>query len=67
MDRIDLSVASGDVVSICDSLAAGSVVGEVVVGGVVGDWLLASTADIDGVDLGVGSFVALVSDALAAG
>jgi hypothetical protein len=64
-DRVDLFVASG-VVGIGYLLPAGSVVGVVVVRGVVGDVEPAPTTDLDGVDLGFGSFFALKSDALAA-
>src|SRR5918995_631244 len=49
-DRPDLVVASGDRVGIGYPLAIGSVVGEVVLRRVVGDWLLTSSASIYGVD-----------------
>jgi hypothetical protein len=51
LDRVDLFVASSDEVGIGNTFAAGSIVGPVVVRGVVGDWLLASSSRIDGVDL----------------
>ena len=64
-DRIDLFVVS-IVVGIGYALATGSIVGVVVVRGVVGDVEPAPTADLDGVDLGVVSVVALVGDPFAA-
>jgi hypothetical protein len=61
LDRVDLFVASGDGVGIGYPLAAGSIVGVVVVRGVVGDWLLASSARIEGIDLvTVGSALARI-------
>jgi hypothetical protein len=62
LDRVDLFVASGDGVSIGNPFAVGSIVGPVVVRGVVGDWLLASSSGIDGVDLvvTVGSVLARI-------
>src|SRR5918993_322776 len=49
LDRPDLFVAFDEGVSVGYAFATGTVVGRVVVRGVIGDWLLASSG-IDGVD-----------------
>ena len=68
LDRVDLFVAVGDEVGIGYPFAAGSIVGPVVVRGVVGDWLLASSSGIDCVDLvvTVGSVLARIGYLLTA-
>src|SRR5215217_7715969 len=65
LDRPDLTVASG-VVDIGYPLTAGSIVRVGVVRGVVGDWLLGSSARIEGIDLvTIGSALARVGYLLA--